>query len=422
MILARRDDDVNPAAIVGLLVATLGGAAIGLERQWSGHATGSQKRFGGIRTFTLLGGLAGLAGWMSVLHQQALSVVLLGASAALVVLGYAAASRVDVEATTEAAALVVLAAGTLAGLGHIAVASAVIAATVLLLLEKTRLHAFVTRIDDESLRASARFAAMALIILPLLPTGPYGPYGAVRPRELWALVLFFSGIGFLGWIARRVVGTDRGVIVAGLLGGVVSSTSVTLQFARSSRSAGAPTLALAVGAISACTVMLLRVTLVCVVLNTSLATELPRYLALPFVAGALGVVIAWRMQPHRGTSNAAYDGSPLQLGAALQMTALFQIVLLVILVVQARWGATAMVATSAFVGLTDLDALTLSLARSAAGADIPAATLALLAGIVSNTLLKGAVALVIGRGTFRIVTTLALVAMAAAVVLPLVLR
>ncbi len=245
----------------GLVVATLGGAAIGVERERSGHATGPQARFGGIRTFTLLGGLGGLAGWLSVSGLVPVAVVLLAAAAALVVAGYAAASRVDVDGTTEVSAIVVLAAGTLSGAGQMALGSAVVAATALLLLEKTRLHAMVARLDDAALRASVRFAAMACVILPLLPPGPYGPLDAVRPRQLWALVLFFSGLGYLGWIARRVVGTHQGVIVSGLLGGIISSTSVTLTFARESRADGAPRLALAGGVVAACTVMLLRVVL-----------------------------------------------------------------------------------------------------------------------------------------------------------------
>src|SRR5688572_23584930 len=190
-------------AVVVLLVATLGGAVIGLERQWSGHATGAQARFGGIRTFTLLGGVAGLAGWLARGELLPLAVVLLAAAAVVVAIGYASAARTDIDATTEVAAIVVLAAGTASGTGEVVLASAVIAVTAVLLLEKTRLHALVARVDDASLRASVRFAAMACVVLPLLPPGPYGPFGAVRPRELWALVLFFSGLSFAGWIASR---------------------------------------------------------------------------------------------------------------------------------------------------------------------------------------------------------------------------
>ena len=396
----------------GLAVATLGGAAIGLERQWSGHASGPQARFGGIRTFTLLGGLGGLAGWLSIGGFLPLAVVLLGGAVALVVAAYVAASRVDVDGTTEVAAIVVLAAGMLSGAGQVALGSGVVAATVLLLLEKTRLHAMVVRIDDAALRASARFAALACVILPLLPRGPYGPLDAVRPRELWSLVLFFSGLSFIGWIARRVVGPHAGVILSGLLGGIISSTSVSLTFARDSRANDAPRLALAAGVIGACTVMLVRVTLACAVLNPALAAALPRFIGPAFAIGVAAVLMAWRrgsLASHHGESL----NSPLQLSVALQMTALFQAVLFVILFVQARWGSEALVATSAFVGLTDLDALTLSLARSApASADLSTTVAALVAGILANTCLKLGVAVVVGRGAFRMATAAALGAMA----------
>jgi uncharacterized membrane protein (DUF4010 family) len=112
-------------------------------------------------------------------------------------------------------ALVVIAAGVVAGAGVHQLASGVIAVTTLLLVEKSRLHSLVARLDDITLRAAARFAVMALVVLPLLPDGPYGPLGGIRPRELWALVLFFSGLSFVGYFARRVAGPGRGYLVTG---------------------------------------------------------------------------------------------------------------------------------------------------------------------------------------------------------------
>ena len=408
--------------VTRLVVAALGGMAVGLERQWSGHADGEEARFGGIRTFTMLGGLAGIAGWISAGGLTAVSVVLLAGAVALIVIGYAAASRHDVDATTEVAALVVLAAGTMAGVGHLVLSSALVAATALLLVEKTRVHGFVRRIDDAALRASARFAAMACIVLPLLPAGPYGPLDAVRPRELWAFVLFFSGLSFAGWIARRAVGPRRGVMVSAVLGGMVSSTSVTTALAHDSRAAGAPRWMLGAGAIAACTVMLIRVAVACLVLNPQLAAALPRYIGPAFLIGVAAVLVASRRSPDvaRVTAETA---SPLQLGAALKMTALFQLVLFVILWVQARWSAEALVTTSVFVGLTDVDALTLSLARGAAGdAALAGVADALAAGVLANTVLKAGIAAVIGRGAFRVVTVLALGAMAAAMAAAILLR
>jgi uncharacterized membrane protein (DUF4010 family) len=404
----------------GVLVATLGGAAIGLEREWSGHASGPQARFGGIRTFTLLGALGGIAGWLSISGLLPLAVVLLAASSAIVIVGYVAASRTSVDATTEVAAIVVLAAGMLSGAGHLVPGSALVTATALLLVEKTRLHTLVARIDDQSLRVSVRFAAMACVILPLLPPGPYGPSDVFKPRELWALVLFFSGLSFVGWILKRVVGASQGVILSGLLGGIVSSTSVTLTFARESRDAEAARVPLAAGVVGACTVMLLRVTIACAVLNRPLAFALLPYMAAGFVIGAAVTLIAWRT--NTPANELETRESPLGVTSALQMAALFQVVLLVIAFVKSRWGSSALVATSAIVGLTDLDALTLSLARTGAGGDVQGTTVALVVGVLSNTLLKLVVAGTVGRGWFRLMTTGALGAVAIAMGVMLIWR
>jgi uncharacterized membrane protein (DUF4010 family) len=139
---------------------------------------------------------------------------------------------------------------------------------------------------------------------------------------------------------------------------------------------------------------------------------LPAYVGPAFIIGLAVVLATWRAGTPTATQ-AVLNDSPLQLRAALQMTALFQLVLFIIAAVQARWSSEALVATSAFVGLTDLDALTLSLARTAASPpDIPSATVALVAGILSNTLLKLGVAAIVGRGSFRAVTAASLGAMA----------
>jgi len=181
----------------GLLVATLGGTAVGFERTWSGHDEGPSARFAGIRTFTLLGALGGLSGWLWSIGAPPLATVLLAGGVGISIAAYVASSGQNVDGTTEVAALVVLAAGTLAGLGMLEVASAVIAVEILLLVEKSRLHSLVRRIDDVELRAGVRFAVMALVILPLLPVGPYPPLDSIKPRELWMLVLFFSGLSSL---------------------------------------------------------------------------------------------------------------------------------------------------------------------------------------------------------------------------------
>ena len=223
-------------------VAALGGLAVGIEREWSTRARARPARFAGVRTFLLIGLLGGLGATLSELAGPAIGLTVIAAAAALVVGAYivTAAQGGDVDGTTEVSALVVLAAGAVAGTGRLALASALSALTVLVLVEKSRIHTLVHRLRSETIEAAARFAVLALVVLPLLPEGPFGPAPGLRPRELWALVLLFSGLSFGGFLALRLVGPDRGYALAGLLGGLVSSTAVTLSFSRESRHEAAP--------------------------------------------------------------------------------------------------------------------------------------------------------------------------------------
>lgn len=413
-------DDLRSA--LPILAAAIGGAAVGVERQWSGHATGPWAHFGGVRTFTLLGGLAGVGGWIVRAGHPLLGVSLVAAAAALVVAAYTAASRHDIDGTTEVAALVVLSAGVVAGLGGLALASAIIAVTCLLLVEKSRLHDLVARIDDVELRAGARFAVMAVVILPLLPEGPFGPWGGVRPRQLWMLVLLFSGLSFAGFVARRAIGPAEGYRVAGALAGLVSSTSATLAFARVSRTDPALGTVLAQGALAACTVMFVRTLAASAVLRPELATAALPYLAAPAVAG-LGIALLHR--PAAAAETTPPDGprNPLQVQAAVSMAVLFQGVLFAVHAAHRAWGDLGLIGSSVLLGLTDVDALTVGLSASVAeGTPAAVAGRALGVGVLGNTLLKCALAVVVGRGLFRRHTSIGLLILAAAVTLALLLR
>jgi uncharacterized membrane protein (DUF4010 family) len=281
---------MNASDIVALLIAALGGAAVGLERQWSGHADGPAARFAGIRTFTMLGAVAGFSGWLWTAGVTAPTAILFAGAVTVVVAEYVAGSRKNVDGTTEVAALVVLAAGVLAGMGSIRLASGITALVTLLLVEKSRLHALVRRIDDVGLRSGVRFAVMALVVLPLLPEGPYGLLGGIRPRELWALVLFFSGLSFAGYVARRVVGPGHGDLVTGLLGGILSSTNLTFTFARTSGTDPITDRALAFGAVAANAMLYPRVLVATAILNPAVVPPLVLYLVPPALVATIVAV------------------------------------------------------------------------------------------------------------------------------------
>jgi len=406
----------DPAGTLGILVAAVGGAAIGFERQRSGHASGPRARFGGVRTFTLIGGIAGLSGWLTTLNLSGFAIVLAAGAVALVVAGYVAASRREVDATTEAAALVVIGAGLAAGVGWLALASGIIAVSTLLLVEKSRLHALVGRVDNEELRAAARFGVMAIVVLPLLPEGPIGPFGGIRPRELWILVLFFTGLSFTGYLARRLFGAGHGYPLAGLLGGMISSTNVTFTFARLSRQQRTLAQPLALGAIAASTMLFPRVLVAACVLNLAVARLLLPYLAAPFAIGAVALAVWWKKstepvrQPER-------PGNPLQIGPALQMAALFQLVLFAVGGAGRAFGDSGLRVSGAVLGLTDVDALVISMTTTPVYGSSPAvAAEAIAIGIAANGLMKFALAVLLGAPRFRRITGAVLAAMAAALI------
>jgi uncharacterized membrane protein (DUF4010 family) len=400
----------------GVLVAMVCGAAVGLERQRSGHTIGQRARFGGIRTFTLLGLVAGVAGSLMAADRVAIAAILLAGAIGLIVAAYTRASLRDIDATTEVAALVVLAAGVLSGFGELYVGAGLTTVTVLLLAEKPALHALARRVDDTTLIAAARFAVMSVVVLPLLPEGPFGPAPGIRPRELWLLVLLFSGLSFLGYLGRRVAGS-AGNLLAGTLGGLVSSTNVTLAMSRLSRSRKGEAEGLAAGTIAASTVLFVRVAVAVAILNRALVLPMLPYLGPPLVAGLAAVALVHRRSP--ATHASPEVKNPLELRAAIEMAALFQLVLYGVSAAQAFIGSVGVLASGFVLGLTDVDALTLAMARSAEV--ITLATRAIAIGILANTLLKLGVVISIGHGVYRARAGLALGAMASVLLVAVLL-
>lgn len=369
----------------------------------------------------MLGAVGGFSGWLWTAGITAPAAILFAGAVAIVAAGYVAASRRDIEGTTEVAALVVLSAGVLAGLGSVRLASGIIALATLLLVEKSSLHALVRRIDDVSLRSGVRFAVMALVILPLLPEGPHGPLGGIRPRELWALVLFFSGLSFGGYIARRLVGSDHGYLVTGLLGGVVSSTNVTFTFARTSRIEPFMDRAIAFGAVGASAVLYPRVLIATAFLNPAVVGPLALYLAPPAVVAAVVTAFGAR-QPTASAVSDVPQANPLQLRGALQMAVLFQGVLMAVNVARRVWGESGVFTSAAILGLTDVDALTVSMSRGVAQAVSPeVAATAIAIGVLTNTGMKLGLALLLGNRRFKMIAggTLALMALASAMAIAL---
>lgn len=392
--------------VIRLSVAALCGLAVGVEREWSGHATGPHPRFAGVRTFFLLGTIGGLAGWLLDSSQPVVAAALLLATGALIVAAYLTAAKTGghaVEGTTETAAILVVGTGLLAGLGILQVASGVAAVTVLLLGEKQVIRRFVSHLGKEEMRAALQFAVLALVVLPLLPEGPIRELGGMHPRSLWMAVLLFSGLNFAGYIARRVLGDQRGYEVMGALGGLVSSTVVTLTFSRQSRRDPDSAIPLATGTVAACTILVPRILAITLILNPAVFSRTAIGLAPIFFAGLVLILLVLRRLTNRTPERPPPPPSnPLQLRAAILMAIAFQVVLIGLGFLSRRFGNTGVLASAAVVGLTDMDALTFAMNRLAESPDlVTIAARAIVLGVTVNTVFKAGIAMVLGSSPYR---------------------
>jgi uncharacterized membrane protein (DUF4010 family) len=422
--------DVQLAAAFRLAVAALIGLAVGLEREWSGHADGPQARFAGLRTFLLLGLLGGIAGLLTSEGHEVIATLIAAGGIAFSITAYVMAVRqvgVDRDGTTEAAAIVVVALGVFAGAVSWLIAAAAGSVVVLALNEKKRLHGAVTHLRPEELRAALQFAVLALVILPFLPTGPYLGWAAIRPRALWIIVLLFCAINFAGFLARRSAGEKRGYLLTGLLGGVISSTAVTLGFARYSRQYPDASSALAWGVVGACTVLVPRVLVISLVLNADVAIQLMPLLVPAMLIGAAVVAYAWRSNREVTVTAGAQpmswmsgnEKNPLRLGVAIQLAVIFQLAMMAITFARQTWAVKGLYSTAVVLGLTDVDALTVSMSQPSAELVATVAARAIAAGILANTVVKLAISVVVGSPRYRLISGGILAAIGAAIAVAL---
>lgn len=355
---------------------------------------------GGLRTFAILGTVAGTCGFL-IARQAALpAAVLLAGAVGIVLVVRLTAGRLDRDATTEMAAMAVLVSGVTAGLGHLTVAAALFAWTALLLIEKASLHALVRRLGVVEMEAAAQFAAMALIVLPLLPAGGFGPGRILNLRMTWILVLVFSGISFAGYLARKALGASIGWVVTGTIGGLISSTQVAFSFARESRVRQESHRPLFGGTMAATAVSMLRVCAVCLVLRPSVAAASLACVALPILIGVAFALRSQRRSPKETVS--VEERNPLSVGAAIYLALIFAAAQFAATYARKWFGNAGFLGSAGLLGSFDIDALVASVAPLLRqGMPTTEAARALTFGITGNTLVKFAATILWGRGQFR---------------------
>jgi uncharacterized membrane protein (DUF4010 family) len=254
-------------------------------------------------------------------------------------------------------------------------------------------------VSQDEILAILKFGVVALIVLPLLPDRGLGPYQAVNPRDIGYMVVLLTAVSLIGYLLVRFFGEGKGYALAGLLGGLASSTAVALSFSRKARETPDLARPLAAGIVVASTVLYARGILVLLVLDAPLGRHLlPRLGGLLVVGLALSFVLLRRGSASQEPRPALSLGNPVELGHAVLLAALFGVVLLIARVAQAELGTAGLWTVGAVGGLVDVDSVAVAAARvrQQGVVEVPAAAGAYLLATLSNLIFKGGVSLVAG--------------------------
>jgi len=377
-----------------LLVALAVGLLIGMEREWRQQREADEPdEHAGLRTFGLFGLLGGIAGLFEASAAWLIAATLLAVAAVLI----AQRRKTDLslpleDVTTLAAALVTTMLGALATFGMPQLAATAAVVIVVLLHLKPTLHRWIGALEKEELRAVLRLLVISLVILPVLPDQGYGPYEALNPRKIWWYVVLISLLSFVGYMAIRILGPKRGYLATGLFGGMVSSTATTAALSRLAKQDQKSVAPLAAGIALANGVSVVRVMVIVA------AVYPPLLLAVAWPLGWFALValacalLLWRFQTGRSKGKGIEIANPFGIGPALKLAAILTTVQVLAAFLENRFGGAGLQVLAAVAGMVDADAITLTVARSAAGSlDVETAVVALLIAVLANAVFKSVV-------------------------------
>lgn len=378
---------------LSLLAALAIGLMIGIERGWSGRDSNEGDRVAGVRTFSLIGLVGGVFAVLGQEFGQALIITGFVVTTLLIAASYLGHTRMsdDSGITTEFSMLMTFALAVWAASDNPLPALSVAAVVVALLGHKQRLHALLRRISPQAFYSGITLLVISIVILPLLPDKGYGPWQALNPYWTWWMVVLISGLSFVGYLCTQLLGQNRGTLITAVAGGLASSTAVTVTMARFAQKQPANRL-YAIAMLLASTIMFPRVLIEVFVVNRALLASV----WLPVLVMLLGLiaVLLWLQREHqRNGQQPAPEltlNNPLQLTTALKFGLFLALVLLLAEAMKDWFGDAGIYSLALVSGLMDVDAITLSLSKSAQ-TDLAhnVAAMAIVLACASNTVLKG---------------------------------
>lgn len=375
------------------------GLLVGLQREKTDN------HMAGVRTFTLISIIGVMAGFLTREYDNPFILPVLGLCIAAMMLmaNYIKLNKfddADIGQTTEVAALLMFAVGAYLVLGSQIIGVMVGVTLAILLYVKEHLHSLIDKLKPKDISAIMTLAGISLVILPVLPDKTYGPFDVINPRNIWLMITLIVGISVIGYFIYKFVGKKVGVISNGILGGLISSTATTVSYARkTTENASISKLAVFV-IVTASAVSFVRVLFeVGIVIPQHLGTiAVPISVVIIFMA-LVAISLFYIINKDKSEDEKMPEpDNPAQFKSALVFGLLYGFILLVVAFTKEKFGNNALYIVSIISGLTDVDAITLSLSQLIKEGTLKATVgwkLILLAGL-SNMLFKGVMAIVLG--------------------------
>ncbi|MEX0332256.1 MAG: MgtC/SapB family protein [Puniceicoccaceae bacterium] len=410
-------DDATIPFLHTLVVSISVGALIGLIRQWSDEHDGLQtETSAGVRTYSLWS----LVGFLSAYIHEVHASFFLPVSFATFGIFLIAANSLDksdhkgIGLTSYSAAILTFLVGSLIFWQQLQAAIAIAVAIGILLASKPFVHRWTRNLTNEDILSLLQFLAVTGLILPLVPNQGFGPLEAFNPYNIWLMVVLISGLGFIGYVAMRLLGTRAGITVTGLAGGLASSTATTLALARNSRDTPEIAPSLATGIVIANTVMFGRIGVIILAINQNLFFEILVPLVIMATPTSLFLIGQYFMaRRDSGEIELPSLRNPLSLKLAIKFALLYAIIVFLVKAVSEYGDGSGFYSISFLSGLTDMDAIALSLANAENAATVATelAGAGIVIGAFANTLFKTSIGVWLGHTKLRLPLLMGMVPM-----------
>ncbi len=388
---------INYEDITTLGIAFGLGLLVGLQRQ------STRNKLAGVRTFTLIAIFGVISGFLTRDLENPFILPVFGICIASLMLGGNFLSKkngeTDIGQTTEVAALLMFAIGAYLVMGDRVIGVVVGGSMAILLYVKESLHGLIKKLQDKDLSAIMTFAGISLIILPILPDETFGPLDVLNPRNIWLMVTLIVGISVVGYFIYKIVGKNAGLISNAILGGLISSTATTVSYARKTKESKDIDKLAAFIITGASAVALIRII---VEIGIIIPDKLPQMifpLAVEFgVLLLLCVLLFYFIQKEDQDDTMPEPKNPAQFKSALIFGLLYGLILLGVAFVNEEMGTEAMYIVAILSGLTDVDAITLSLSQimKNGSMEVDRGWRLILLASLSNLFFKGVLAVVLG--------------------------